>query len=98
LATSGGAEAYLWDAERGEKVLEWKGLTGAGSAIRFTPDGRRLVIGGVGAVRLCDITTGQEVLTFQGFAGVVCSVGFSQDGKRLVAGSAGGSLRIWEAP
>ena len=65
----------------------------------FSPDGRRIVSGGVdGTVRVWDATTGEPIgAPLSGHATTVASVAFSPDGRHIVSGSADKTLRVWDA-
>src|SRR5262249_38493834 len=54
----------LWDGDTGTEKLSLKGHTGVVSSVAFSPDGKRMAIGGLDTVaRLLDADTGTEQLT-----------------------------------
>jgi len=63
------------------------------AAVKFSPDGKLLAVGGYREVRLLDTGTGKTVATLSGHADNVRSIAFSPDGKMLAA--AGGPPQRW---
>jgi WD40 repeat protein len=67
-------------------------------AAAFSPDGKRIIAGGVDHVaRIFDTATGAEVLSLEGHADQIHGVAFSADGTRVVTTSADNTARVWDA-
>jgi WD40 repeat protein len=65
-------------------------------SIAFSPDGRRLAVGGDGSdVELIDANSGQVVESLRGHSAAVRTLAFSPDGRRLAAGSADNTVDVW---
>jgi WD40 repeat protein/serine/threonine protein kinase len=91
-------EVQVWDWRAGQRRLTLSGHTGPITGLAFSPDGRRLVTGGMDqTIKIWDATTGQEALTLREHQGTVFSVAFSQDGHRLVSAGADQTVRVWDA-
>ncbi len=97
-------EVLVWDANTGEQRLRLEGHAAEVNAVRFTPDGRRLLTASSDhTLKLWDVSLGLEVLTLKSAFGLD-SLSMSRDGSVLAAGgddrNQGGSverLRIWRA-
>jgi len=70
------------------------------AAVKFSPDGKLLAVGGYREVRLLDPGTGKVIATLSGHADYVRSIAFSPDGKMLAAGGGPpqqwGEIKIWD--
>ncbi|MDX1882126.1 TIR domain-containing protein [Mycolicibacterium sp. 120270] len=64
-------------------------------AAKFSPDGERVAIGGVGGWAIFDARTADRLLTFDAGPGVVFDLQFSPDGHRLATAEDDGRARIW---
>ena len=73
---------------------------GAGTSLRFSPDGRLLVFGDVqGRVWLYDTRTWTlRSRPLLAHTNAVSTVSFSPDGRTLATTSVGGSTRLWDVP
>jgi WD40 repeat protein len=86
----------IWDATTGEKVKTFAGHPGGVNAITFTPDGSRLVSGGVDLmVRIWDVKSGRQVYQLRGARSEIRGVAVSPDG-RFIAATDGWSCRVWD--
>ena len=70
------------------------------SAVRFSPDGKTLAVGGYKEVKLLDPVSGKVLGVLGDHEGVVRSIAFSPDGKWLAAGSGlcqqSGEIKLWD--
>jgi WD40 repeat protein len=92
---SGYTAPQLYEVETGRHVgwLHWD----VTRAMRFSPDGRRLVTGDdFGTVKLWVIGEHHPTHEHEAHADVVRVVGFSPDGERYYSGSLGGGVKVWE--
>src|SRR5262245_35381863 len=83
-------------------VHRFEGHTDGVMVVAFSPDGKRILSGGVcyGAgdptVRLWDVVTGKQLLVLEGHTVGVYSLAFLPGGKKAVSGGGEGTIRIWD--
>ena len=90
----------LWETASARPLTTLRGFVQAMNAVAFSPDGRRLAVGGDGleAVKLWDLDSLQEILTLEGQGSGFDSVGFSPDGLAIAACNRQGTLHLWFIP
>ena len=101
IATCGLDGAKLWSAETNRLVHHW-GDHGSGWWVDFSPDGRRVINGGVtdwatglGAVSLFEVNSGRTLFTRQ--TQVIDGLVFCADSRRAVScGFRTGQLDVWD--
>ena len=87
--------AKVWEAATGRLVRTIEVPTSRISSVAFSPDSRRLAIGGHEPTTVWELgDTNREPVTLQGQI-IVRSVAFSPDGLRIIAGSR--NAKVWEA-
>ncbi len=83
-------------------VSRFEGHTDGVMVVAFSPDGKRILSGGVcygdrdPTVRLWDVVTGKELLKLEGHTEGVYSLAFLPGGKKAVSGGGDGTIRIWD--
>ena len=88
----------LWDAETGKMLEEMRGHTNAAEAIAHSPDGLRIVSGGIDrSIRLWDGRSGKAVSSRDGHRDRVQHVGFSPDGKTTITAAMDRTVRLWDS-
>jgi serine/threonine protein kinase/WD40 repeat protein len=90
----------LWETAGPRKVATLSGFLQGMNSAAFSPDGRRLAVGGDGAeaVKVWETETWEEVLTLEGTGSLFQSTGFSADGLLLAACNGRGYLHLWRVP
>ena len=72
--------------------------TGTANAVAYSPDGRRLAVGGDdGTVKMVNVETGEQALVLRGHRGPVLDVNFSPDGGLILTAGRDGTARLWSA-
>ena len=93
-----GFEYYHLLAEGHEEYLEIQGYGNEVISVAWSPDGKRVAMGGEGgAVHVCDAAMGDILFKLRGHQGSVIGVDWNPDGSALVSSSVDHTLRIWDA-
>src|SRR5262249_45482282 len=89
----------VWDVAARQELLRWDSpIPAETTALTFTPDGRRVLVGdGLGTVHCLDPDHRQEAWTIEGVAPIgIYMMRWTPDGKLLTAGVLSNHLRVWE--
>lgn len=89
-------DIVVWNASTGKELQHWKKDTTTPSCLAFSPDGKRLAIGGLGIVVVLDTATGNELTRCHGARMALNTVSFAPDGKTLAAAGEDHVLRQWD--
>ncbi|MDZ4745401.1 MAG: choice-of-anchor D domain-containing protein [bacterium] len=84
----------IWDAET-RALLHTLNPNGAVSAVRFSPDSKRLLTGSYKTASTWIASTGTEEFVMTGHTNYVSGVCWSEDGQKI--GTAGGVSFVWDA-
>jgi eukaryotic-like serine/threonine-protein kinase len=89
----------MWSTHALSELATFGGFQLAAESVVFSPDGRRLAVGGSGseAVKLWDLSSTRHLLTLPGDGATFSSARFSLDGN-LLGTLNSGVLHIWRAP
>ena len=84
-------------AARVSDVRALKGHAGKVTALRFTPDGKRLVSAGDDrTIRQWDVTTGKVIAILKGHMAPIIATTITADGKILLSVGQDGSVLLWD--
>ena len=87
---------FLWDAHTSNQLATLK-ISNAVCAIRFSPDGKTLIVGtGNKEIQLWDLATYQQIGTLEAHEHAICELAFSPDRTLLASGDTGGKIHLWE--
>jgi WD40 repeat protein len=89
----------VWETDTGKELLKLEGNTYDVFAVAFTPDGRRVVSGGIDcSVRVWDLATAKEVTHFAAHKNWVTDVACTPDGRYVLSSSRDGTVKLWHLP
>lgn len=105
---AGISQVYVWDVE-GDRPIAHFDLPKRPTAVAFSADGRRALVGSGGAsgpaddddqsfVWLFDVDQKRKLHEFRGHRGDLRAVAFTPDGKRAVSLALDSTLRLWQLP
>ncbi len=88
---------HVWNTHTRELITRLTGNQGEVLCIAFFPDGKRLVSGGTGDIRLWDFQAGQEIMSMQVPDQRVVCVSVNDQGDAVLALSPEGHVSVWKA-
>ena len=95
IATVGGPTIQVWNVADGHLIAGCATPSPRSQAVRFTPDGDKVVAGGDdGVVRICDVASG-TVAALSGHTGAVAGVRVDRSGTVVASASFDGTVRLW---
>jgi WD40 repeat protein/tRNA A-37 threonylcarbamoyl transferase component Bud32 len=89
----------VWGTASGKELLSFKAHSLEAFCVVFSPDGQRLITGGLKdpTPRVWEAASGKELFTLNGHSAGIMSVVFSPDGRQIVTGSVDGTAKVWDA-
>lgn len=69
---------------------------GSVNDLAFTPDGKTVISGGTGELKIWSVENGSRIASIEGYSGWVNCVDVSADGKFVAAGGNAGVIRVWD--
>jgi WD40 repeat protein len=96
LATGGDEEnaVKIWEAKTGEllNTLEHDWIV---FSLGWTSDGKKLISGSLGPIRIFDTATWQQIATLKGHTNSVNAISLSRNNRLLAIASGNNSARLW---
>ncbi len=88
---------HLWDLTTGKEVHVLRGHERRVVALRFTPDGKKLISAGWdNTLRVWDVTRGTEERQIEGPQSALSGMELTPDGKLLIVAAADGFVRVYD--
>ncbi len=99
-SASNDGTVQVWDATSGAHVLTMSGIALRGAlapwnTVAWSPDGKRIAIGGNGPAQVLDTTTGQTIAYYGYHGGIVHTLAWSPDGTYLAVGDSDFTVQVW---
>ena len=94
---SGDRTARIWEVESGREVEVMRSNNGTTRSVRFSPDGRTLIVTGWWRLERWRTDTWQREMPDLARAEAWFDSDFSADGRRLVTAGEYGEVRMWDA-
>src|SRR5262249_27104961 len=89
----------VWDGSTGQRLPGFAEPVEAVACVAFSPDGRRLVAGGLYAAgSVWEVASGARALTLSGHYKGVRSLAWGPNGRRLATGGMDGTVTLWALP
>ena len=93
-----GFEWGYWDRLCHLELLTLAGHSGVVPAVAFSPDGKRIVAGGLDkTARVWDATTGRQLVVLKAHRDIIWGVAFSPDSRRIATSSSDGTVILWDS-
>ena len=92
----------MWHAFTGNPILTYKslpsprGTSAPWNAAAWSPDGKRVVIGGIGNIEVLDVASGKDIASYGYNSAIVHALAWSPDGRYIAAGSSTEMVQIWD--
>lgn len=108
LASAGEKTIRIWDIATGEVKVAMTAYSGRVSCLAFSPDGRRVISGGVeddneqfsylnrAPVKIWDVATGEMLLSLEGLTQSISMVSFGKKGKKILGVGKEGTM-VWNS-
>jgi WD40 repeat protein len=91
-------KVHVWDLASKKPVADFSHALGEGLSVTFTPDGKRLAVGGFHRVEIYDLASRSREGGTDALSGVgrIWGLAFSSDGKRLALGDEFGGVMLFD--
>ncbi len=101
-SASNDGTVQVWDAFIGKMTFTYKspsnikGILAPWNTVAWSPDGKRIAIGGIGNVEVLDLATGNLTASYGYNAAIVHALAWSPDGRYIAVGSSASLVEIWD--
>ncbi|KIJ57813.1 hypothetical protein HYDPIDRAFT_62459, partial [Hydnomerulius pinastri MD-312] len=88
---------HIWDSYSAELAIPPIAGTEYAFSLVWTPDGKEIVAGCGGNIRVFSVSTGAQLAQWSAHTKTIRSIAISRDGRYITSGSLDSTVKLWDA-